>query len=123
MRLTTGGGDNPAARRRFAAGRRRGLGGLDGPGLTPGRPTPRALAYRPAAKRLLHLIGVSSMLRKKISAPSDWRRILPLVASALLPSLTSLPLTSSLMVSPLQVMTYLFHSPIGFSTPSLIMRK
>jgi hypothetical protein len=46
------------------------------------------------------------MFRKKISAPSDWSKILPWFASAWAPSLTSWPLMTSLIVFPLQVISY-----------------
>jgi hypothetical protein len=38
----------------------------------------------------------------------------PLVRSASVPSLTSWPLMTSLIVPPLQVISYWFHSPSGF---------
>ena len=55
--------------------------------------------------------GFNITSRKWISAPSDCSRILPLVSSASVPSLTSWPLITSLIVSPLQVISYWFHSP------------
>ena len=38
------------------------------------------------------------------------------------PALTGWPLIASLTVSPLQVISYWFHSPSGFSTPSLVRK-
>src|SRR5207245_1104902 len=68
--------------------------------------------------------GASLMLRNSIGAPSDCNRIFPFVASAFLPSLASLPLTTRRIVLPRQVISYLFQSPGFFSTGlSLSMRS
>src|SRR5262249_36657892 len=60
--------------------------------------------------------GCSSTLRKKISAPCDCRLILPREGFTFTASLTTLPLSVTVMRSPWQVHTSVFHSPVGFST-------
>src|SRR5262249_32400585 len=82
----------------------------------------RRSALSTVVKRLLnlaaapHFSGVSLTLRKWISAPSDCKAMRPLVCSALVASLTFWPLITIVTASPLQVISYLFHSPSAFST-------
>src|SRR5215218_6699440 len=68
------------------------------------------------------VIGRTSILRKWISAPSDWKRILPLVRLDFVPTLTTYPLTMFVIVPPSQITSMRFHSPAGFST-SFLPRK
>jgi len=60
--------------------------------------------------------GRISILRKRISAPSDWKISLPRVRLDRVPMLTTWPLTMFVMVSPSQITSIRFHCPAGFST-------
>ena len=60
--------------------------------------------------------GRTSILRKRISAPSDWMMIFPFVRLDLVPALTTYPLTMLVIESPSQIASMRFHSPAGFST-------
>src|SRR4029079_8957936 len=71
-----------------------------------------------------HFSGVRLTLRRCMAAPSAWNVMRPLLRSALLASLTFSPLIVSVTLSPLQTISYLFHSPSGFSTSlSVFMRN
>src|SRR5262249_46446598 len=57
-----------------------------------------------------------SIFRKKTSAPSDWKRILPFVWLACVATLTTVPFRVLVILSPSQTHSRVFHSPTGFST-------
>ena len=61
------------------------------------------------------------MSLKWISAPSDCSAIRPRFRLPLVPSFTFLPFTFSVTSPPLQVISYWFHSPNGFSTFSSLL--
>ena len=63
------------------------------------------------------------MLRKKTSAPSDWKRILPLAGNASLPSLASLPFTYCHTCPSRFTSSTTFQSPCGFSSSLVGSRK
>ena len=65
-----------------------------------------------------HLIGVSSTLRKWISAPSLWRQMAPWVVLREQPSFIRVSLTQTWILSPSQRIFITFHSPGGFSALS-----
>src|SRR5580698_8300797 len=67
--------------------------------------------------------GYTLMLRKKTSAPSDWKRILPLAGKASVPSLASLPFTYCHTCPSRFTSSTTFHFPCGFSSSLVGSRK
>ncbi len=86
-------------------------------GVLIGASDPRKDGSRHGVLRSPHLLsGRTSIFRKRISAPSDWNRILPLVRLDFVPMLTTYPLRMVVIVSASQTTSMRFHSPAVFST-------
>src|SRR6185503_17193629 len=102
-------------RRLDRGGARRGRAGA-------GRRTARVAPQYPEYPVRSAASSVSSSPRNSHAAPSAWSAIWPWSVVHSVPALTSVPLTQIVTLRPRHSITISFHSPGGFSEPSVRLR-